>query len=98
MLTPGLENYLNQKLHFKTALTQLIHRSEKIRKRTGTLHTPKEILQQPWTWLETAERISLQAAQLKAFLQKAGVTRKSAAQRSRLILEIGRASCRERVR
>jgi tagatose-6-phosphate ketose/aldose isomerase len=86
MLTPGLENYLKQKLGFKTALTRLIHRSKTIRTRTGTSHTPKEILQQPWTWLETAWRIRRQAQQLKAFLRKAGVTHKLAAQRSRLIL------------
>ncbi|PYV45914.1 MAG: tagatose-6-phosphate ketose isomerase [Acidobacteria bacterium] len=86
MLTLALENYLNEKSEFKTALTRLIHQPEAIRKRRGTLHTPKEILQQPWTWLETAQRISLQAPQLKVFLRKAGLTHKSTAQRARLIL------------
>jgi D-galactosamine 6-phosphate deaminase/isomerase len=82
----GLEDYLLQKLKFSTALTRLIRQPEVTRARRGTLHTPKEILQQPWTWLETAQRIKAQAKDLDRFLYQARVTRAPLVKRARMVL------------
>jgi tagatose-6-phosphate ketose/aldose isomerase len=81
-----LEDYLAQKLKFSTALTRLIRQPETTRARQGTLHTPQEILQQPWTWLETAQRIKAQAQDLDRFLYHARVARASLSERARVVL------------
>jgi tagatose-6-phosphate ketose/aldose isomerase len=85
-MTTKLEDYLLQKLKFSTALTRLIRQPEATRARRGTLHTPKEILQQPWTWLETAERIKAQAKDLDRFLDQARVTQARLVKRARMVL------------
>ncbi|HLF93415.1 MAG TPA: hypothetical protein VJB14_08130 [Planctomycetota bacterium] len=42
----------------ETPLTRLAAGSEEVRETKGTLHTPGEILQQPWLWRETAGRVA----------------------------------------
>jgi D-galactosamine 6-phosphate deaminase/isomerase len=85
-MTTRLEDYLLQKLKFSTALTRLIRQPEATRAQQGTLHTPQEILQQPWTWLETAQRIKAQARDLDRFLRKAGVNRTPFSSRVKIVL------------
>jgi tagatose-6-phosphate ketose/aldose isomerase len=81
-----LEDYLFQKLKFSTALTRLIRQPEATKARRGTSHTPKEILQQPWTWLETARRIKAHAKDLDRFLHQARVSRTPLGKRARMVL------------
>jgi len=40
-----------------TPLERLASEPEEVRKKKGTLHTPGEILQQPWLWRDTAGRV-----------------------------------------
>jgi tagatose-6-phosphate ketose/aldose isomerase len=82
-----LEDYLLERLKFKTALTQLIlQQSEAAKSRRGTLYTPREILQQPWTWVETGRRIRDHAEGLNRFFERARVTRTPLSERARVIL------------
>ena len=41
-----------------TPLERLAQEPDDVRKRKGTLHTPIEILQQPWLWRDTAARVA----------------------------------------
>lgn len=41
-----------------TPLERLASEPEELRRRKGTLHTPGEILQQPWLWRDTAGRVA----------------------------------------
>jgi tagatose-6-phosphate ketose/aldose isomerase len=41
-----------------TPLERLAQEPEDVRKKKGTLHTPVEILQQPWLWRDTAARVA----------------------------------------
>ena len=86
MMTTDLETYLFQKLQHGTALTRLIRQSQVKKAQRGTLHTPREILQQPWTWLETARQIEVQAEALSRFLKKAMVARTAAGKRATVVL------------
>ena len=82
-----LEDYLLERLKFKTALTHLIlQQSEAAKSRRGTLYTPREILQQPWTWVETGQRIRDHAEDLNRFFGRARVTRTPLSKRARVIL------------
>jgi len=85
-MTMSLEDYLRQKLKCDTALTRLIRQPQATRRQRGTLHTPQEILQQPWTWLETAQRIQAQAKNLSRFLHKSGVTKSVLGKRPEVVL------------
>ncbi len=55
------------------ALQRLISLPEDERARLGLLHTPREIAQQPATWLSTFARIEERSAEVRAFLSSAGV-------------------------
>ena len=85
-ITVRLEDYLLQKLRSSTALTRLIRQPEIKRAQQGTLYTPREILQQPWTWLETARRIAAQAQDLSRFLKRALGARTAFGEWGRLVL------------
>ncbi len=52
-------------------LHRLAAEDEETRKRKGTLHTPGEILQQPWLWRETAGRLGAVADRAAALLRDA---------------------------
>src|SRR5215467_8651773 len=81
-----LEGYLVERLRSKTALTRLMAQSNSVRVRRGTLYTPQEILQQPWTWVETSQRIRHHAEHLTRFLGRAGVVGTPLTKRARVIL------------
>jgi len=81
-----LEDYLGERLRFKTALTRLVQQPDSVKIKRGTVYTPKEILQQPWTWRETAQRISVQARNLDRFLIRTRVIRTPLGRRAKVIL------------
>ncbi len=58
-------------------LTQLLQLAEHERRERGLLHTPREIAQQPETWLATYQRSASQASELKDVLRQAGIGRGS---------------------
>ncbi len=86
ILSTGLDTYFAQRLSSRTALTQLVQKTGNLKSRTGTVYTPKEILQQPWTWLDTAQRIKAQASGLKSFLIKAEILGRRDSSRAKVIL------------
>jgi len=55
-------------------LTTLLELPEETKRKRGVLHTPREIAQQPDSWLRTVSHVEAQAPRLLEFLERAGVT------------------------
>ncbi len=65
----SVEAYLADFAEQEHVLARMIRHPEPAR---GTVHTPREIAQQPLLWRHTARAVREQAGALKAFLQEAG--------------------------
>jgi tagatose-6-phosphate ketose/aldose isomerase len=50
-------------------MERLVAEDDAARRLKGTLHTPGEILQQPWLWRETAERVTALAPEARTLLK-----------------------------
>lgn len=55
-----------------TPLTEMLRWRPEQQQRLGVQHTPREIVQQPWAWRETARAVFEQAEPLRAFLEGDG--------------------------
>lgn len=66
----GVDKYLEEHARQEHELARWIRDPNPV---DGTVHTPREIAQQPLLWRYTADQIREEAADLRAFLQEAGV-------------------------
>lgn len=66
----SIGDHLDQQISKDHALSRLLARESAA---TGFLYTPREIVQQPWLWRETAARLRGHAPALKEFVDAAGM-------------------------
>ena len=60
--------FLEELIERQTHARDLLSAETEEQKQRGYFHTLHEILQQPWTWLDTCDRMSSQAAELKKII------------------------------
>ena len=77
-----MDEYVEQQAQQEHALARLIQTPEPAH---GTVHTPREVAQQPLLWRHTARFIQAQAGALRAFLEEAGCYAEEAGQRPTVI-------------
>jgi tagatose-6-phosphate ketose/aldose isomerase len=65
-----LDDYVQQISEAEHELAKLLNNPDESR---GTVHTPREIAQQPFLWRETAHHLAQQAPELRLFLESAGL-------------------------
>lgn len=64
-----VDDYLEHYALQDHELAQMIREADPV---SGTVHTPREVVQQPLLWRHTARLMQAQAPELRAFLQQAG--------------------------
>ncbi len=67
-----LEQYLERRAQGENPLAALLRLPAEEKQRRGVVHTPREIMQQPWAWRETARVVFERREELREFLRCGG--------------------------